>query len=121
MGHLAEPEDFGSEFLNWLAERAAAHAVEIAGITEEAAMMIGEQLAVDASNTFPAQPIYLASGRKFRARRTEQLIVSTFAKNGYKAAKTARELKISATHVYRVVERHEAPEKALRQGKLTLD
>ena len=90
------------------------------GISTDAAMMIGEQVAVDASDEYPAQQLYLAAGRKFRTRRTEQLMIETFAKNRFKAAPTARELKISATHVYRVIERHEAAEKAIRQGKLSL-
>jgi hypothetical protein len=119
--------DLGQELLNSVAALAAEVAVELLKLEEAQAAMLGEEMAVRYSERWGGRPApYIAMGRVFQARRTEDRVMACIQQmrdakepQPYKAASEV--LKISLTHVYRVEKRVIEAERAKRQGKLVLE
>ena len=116
---MSSAGDLGTEFLNDLAAHVAEAAVEVLGVSPDAAALLGEEAAVRAHKKFEKQMIYIAEGRIFKARRTHELIA---AQLGTKSAnQLAKEHGVCRAHVYKVAKRVNEAEKARRQGKLLLE
>lgn len=116
---MAKSSDLGSEFLDAIcAETASVLRDVLADVPQETAHMVGEEVAVRMSEKMGGVPIYIAKGRVFQARRSDELIANEC--NGQNHAEVARKHKVSLTHVYRVVQRHTARERAERQSTLEL-
>lgn len=122
---MSKAADFANEFLNSLATEARTVAAEVLpNLSPETADLIGEEVAVRVSQKLGGGGVYLAKGRIYQARRSDDRITNDFyhhpdAKFDHKKVATLHG--VTAKHVYAVVARVIARERAERQATLTLE
>lgn len=101
----------------------------MAATPEHLVVMIGEEVATRVSQRCGGSAPYIAKGKVYQAKRTEQLVIEALARNRRDPtiaraklySSTAAQLGISVVHVYRVEKRAVESERARRQGVLTLE
>lgn len=118
---MSNVRDLGADYLNSIAALGAKVGVEVLGLPEETAMILGEELAVRVSEEHGGEQLYISKGRIFHAQKAEKAIMREFLATKRDYSSTAKACKCSTRHIYRVVKRFEDAERVRRQGTLLLE